>query len=208
MNGQDAEQDGASLLREFTPTAPRALDQPFKGSIQVVWPRDGKGAKPESLILNFMSPADGHKGHSPIDTPYLATTEDGSSYWGAVALRRKLPDTNKLTSLSSYKEIVDLLGAPTHLPLSGETDDKMAYDTVSWRLFSPLDINSIEILEVIVFRKTPLGGAPNNKYLIESYSVRRGTLTKNEQGGADQPATTPEQEGNQNPTPESETRPR
>lgn len=187
VNGQDAGTVKASLLLKFTPAESKVLDQPFYGSILVVWPKSVTGAKPESVRLNLMRPADGHNGHSPIDTPYLATTEDGISYWGAYALRPKLPDTSKLTSFSSYKEIVDLLGAPTNLPIGGETDDKWAFDSVSWRLFSPSNINSIEVLEVSVARKSPIAHDRSAKYLIDSYSVKRGTLTKSAPG-AGQPA--------------------
>lgn len=210
VNGQDAGTARASLLLKFTPAESKVLNQPFNGSIRVVWPKDESEAKPESVRLNFMRPADGHNGHSPIDTPYLATTENGSSYWGAFALRQKLPDTSKLTSFSSYKEIVELLGAPTHLPIGGETDDEWAYDSVSWRLFSPSNTDSIEVLEVSVARRSPLAGGRNDKYLIESYTVRRGTLTKSEQAGVGQPATRPklELEGGDKPQPESEGRSR
>jgi len=119
VSGQDAGTDRASLLLEFTPAVSKVLDRPFKGSIRVVWPKGEIEAKPESVHLNLMRPADDHNGHSPINTPYLATTEDGSSYWGAFALRPKLPDTIRLTLFSSYKEFVDLLGDPTHLPIGG-----------------------------------------------------------------------------------------
>lgn len=188
VKGQDAGTDRASLLLKFTPVVPKVLDRPFTGSIRVVWPKGEIEAKPEGVRLNLMRPADGHNGHSPIDTPYLATTKDGSSYWGAFALREKLPDTSKLTSFSSYKEIVDLLGAPTHLPIGGETDEKWAYDSVGWRLFSPSNLDSIVVLEVSVVRKSPIAGDRNAMYLIDSYSVRHGTLTKSEKDGAEQPA--------------------
>lgn len=182
----EAEPDEASLLLEFTPAASKVLDPPFEGSIRVVWPK--VDAKPERIRLNIMKPADGGKGHSPISTPYLATTEDGASYWGAFALRPKLPDTDKLTSFSSYEGMVELLGAPTHLPFSGETDDKWAHDSVSWRLFSPTDPDSLEVLEISVARKILLEGGRTDKYLIEWYSVSRGTLSKGDQAGAEQPA--------------------
>lgn len=184
----EAEHDEASLLLEFTPAASKVLDPPFEGSIRVVWPKGEVEAEPERVRLNFMKPADGGKGHSPIATPYLATTEDGASYWGAFALRPKLPDTGKLTSFSSYEGIVELLGAPTHLPLGGETDDKWACDSVSWRLFSPSDPDSLEVLEVSVARKFLLEGGRTDKYLIESCSVSRGFLSKGDQAGAGQPA--------------------
>lgn len=210
VNGQDAGTDRASLLLEFTPAVSKVLDRPFNGSIRVVWPKGEIEAQPESVRLNLMRPADGHNGHSPLDTPYLATTEDGSSYWGAFALRPKLPDTSKLTSFSSYKDIVDLLGAPTHLPIGGETDDKWAYDSVSWRLFSPSNLDSIVVLEVNIARKSPRADDRDAKCLIESYSVRSGTLAKSEQAGAGQPATRPvvEPEGNYKPQPEAEWRSR
>ena len=179
-NGQDAGggHDKAALLLDFTPTAPKVLDRPFDGWIRVVWPKGEAEVKPESVRLNLMKPADGHSGHSPIDSPYLATTEDGRSYWGAFALRPKLPDLNKLKPFTNYKDIVDLLGAPTHLPFSGQTDDKWGYDMVGWRFFTPLGQNTLEVLEVSVARKIPLGDAQDNRILIESYSVSRGTLTK------------------------------
>jgi hypothetical protein len=191
VNGEDAGQDKAALLREFTPAEAKVLEKPFEGSIRVVWPKDETGAepKPESVRLNLMRPADGHKGHSPIDTPYLATSENGSSYWGAFALRPTLPETGKLTSFSSYKEIIDLLGAPTHLPIGGETDDKWAYDMVSWRLFMPSDLDSLDVVEVNVFRKSSLGDARDEKkYVIDSYLVSRGTLTRGGKAGAPQHA--------------------
>jgi hypothetical protein len=195
VKGEDAGQDKAALLREFTPAEAKVLDKPFEGSIRVVWPKEGTEAKPESVRLNLMRPADGHHGHSPIDPPYLATSEDGSSYWGAFALRATLPETSKLSSFSSYKEIIDLLGAPTHLPIGGETDDKWAYDMVSWRFFSPTDLDSLEILEVGVARKSPLGSAAKDEYMIDSYSVSRGTLIRGEKASAPQPAAAVVQPG-------------
>jgi hypothetical protein len=192
--GEDAGQEKAALLREFTPVETKVLEPPFTGSIRVVWPKDEPEAKPENVRLNVMRPADGRDGHSPIDTPYLVTSEDGSSYWGAFALKPKLPETSKLTSFSSYKEVLDLLGVPTHLPIGGETDAKWAYDMVSWRWFTPSASDSIEILEVNVSRKSPLGDSRDEKYLIESYSVRRGILTKGKQADAGEPAAASEAE--------------
>jgi len=178
VSGQDAKSARDSLLTEFKATAPEVLDRPFSGMLQVVWPDEKKEGKHEIVRLNFLRPGDSGKGHSPINTPYLATTKDGKSYSGAFALRANLPATEHLTSFSDYKEIVRLLGAPTHLPFGGETDNGWAYDTVIWQLFAPTDADSIEILQIRIARKYRFGDVPDGKYLIESYSVSRGTLTK------------------------------
>ena len=120
-----------------------------------------------------------------------ATTDDGQSCRGAFALRAALPSTARLCDFSSSKEIVKLIGRPTHLPIDGDTDDQWAYDSVSWRLFCPVDSDTIDVIDASVARKSPLtqGGEP--VFSIASYRVQRGTLKKSEQAGADQPATKP-----------------
>lgn len=126
-------------------------------------------------IIDLSTPP---KGYLSINSPYLASTEDGNTYWNTFALRSDLPDTDKLTSISNYKEIVDLLGAPTLLPIRGDVDDKWAYDIVSWSLYTPLNSNSIKVLDITVARKSLLNNIQNDEYHIESYSVSIGILTK------------------------------
>lgn len=174
--GQETKTEKTALMRQFTPTTSRVLEKPFVGDLLTVWPKDQKKAATEKMNLNFLRPADEKKGHSPINTPYLATTEDGKSYGYIFALRADLPESKKLTSFKYYKEIIDLLGAPTALPLSGETDETWAYDSVSWRLFTPIDADTIEILQIYVARKFALEEFRKDEYLIESYTVSRGTL--------------------------------
>ena len=186
------EPDKELLLRAFSPAASQVLDQPFTGLIRAAGPGDVANAKPEHVSLNFLNPADTHQGYSPINTPYLAISEDGRSCMRPFALRPKLPETKELVSFSSYKEILDLLGPPTQLPFSGQTDDKWAYDMVSWRLFTPLSADGIEVLELNVGRKSPLGDSRDEKHVIESYSVSRGTLTKGKPSGTGEPAVRPE----------------
>ncbi len=176
LYGQETKTEKTALMREFTPAISKVLDKPFVGNLLPVWPKAPQKTTPESISLNFLRPADLQKGHSPINTPYLATTKDGKSYGNIFALRDKLPETNQLTSLKHYKEIIDLLGEPTALPFSGETDETWAYDSVGWRLFTPIDADTIEILQIYVARKFALVEFRKDEYVIESYTVSRGTL--------------------------------
>ena len=171
------------LVQEFTKDIPMVLEPPFTGKLHGVWPKDAGKSVPEAVRLDVLKPADRGDGFSPIRTPYLATSK-GESYWGAFALRPKLPDTKVLTSLKTYSAFVVLLGDPTHQPFSGETDDNWAYDTVSWRFFAPSKVDTIEILEISIARKQPIDGG---EYIIHSFSVRRGTLSKSKNAGMEQP---------------------
>lgn len=191
VHGEDGGVVKAPAASEFVTAASKVLERPYSGILRVVWPADRKDKKHEWVQLNFLRPADSGKDDSAIQTPSLATTEDGSSYWGAFLLRATLPDTEHLTSFASYKEMLKVLGPPTNLPVGGETDDKWAYDRVNWRFFAPAGEGSIDVLELSVSRKSPLGAHHDDSYLIESYSVRRGKLRRGEPAGDGRPAAGP-----------------
>ena len=179
----------SSLEKEFQVTMPTFLRTPFEGVLRDAI--DKKEDKYEVKKLNYLSPSDNGRGFGPINTFYIASSnDDGKSHWGAFALRHSLPTAAEVFAITDYEKLLKILGEVTHPPLDGEIDDESLYDTVSWRLFRPIDAKTIEVISVSVARKWHKKEA-KPKYQIEKCQVASGIFKKSEQAGADQPATKP-----------------
>jgi hypothetical protein len=167
------------LVEAFRVTAPRELDRPLVGALyRSYWLSKVKETAkvPEAMELEMIRPPDDHDSAISIKVPYLCRKGDTQVAGQRIALRERLPSESDVAALTNYHDVVKLLGAPTILPIGGETDDEWAYDAVTWRLFTPVTKWCVRVLDVSVHRKTRK--ANRNEVLMEVMAVGGGMFAE------------------------------
>ncbi len=186
--------------RGFYTEEARILDQPYHGTLAPVFTNCANfGRRAAPIVLNYMLPPEGAKGSSPDGVSFLASTKDGTEYWDKHAYRSELPTQEELAALSTFEEFVAVLGPPTDHPSDGRTEGDWGYDTVVWRLFTPVDETNISVIHVTLHRKWNTTGAIP-VYTIDCFGIRGGGL---EGGGAGPLFPLPGQPGSIGPIVES-----
>ena len=98
-----------NLFQEFIVKEVKLLEKPFTGQLITIskYNRDTEN-KEEVITLNLVCPPDAG-GHSPIQSSYLAISDDNNvnSRRGGWALKSKLPNNSIITSFRSDKDIID-----------------------------------------------------------------------------------------------------
>jgi hypothetical protein len=167
------------LVEAFRVTAPKELERPLVGALyRSYWLSKVKETAkvPEAMELEMIRPGDADDSAISIKVPYLCRKGNEQVAGQRIALRERLPRERDVAALTNYDDVVKLLGAPTILPIGGETEDEWAYDAVTWRLFTPVTKWCVRVLDVSVHRKTRK--ANRNEVLMEVMSVGGGMFTE------------------------------
>jgi hypothetical protein len=182
------------VVKQFTSLHAEVLDHPFVGDLKKIFATQPMGAEwVEAIRLNFLAPTNPGEGFYRNHTPFLALTSDqGKSHDAGFGLRTAWPsaeDLAELTQAKSYAALVKLLGPPTHVGKRSaivgieKGKDFGIYHRIWWKLFRPVDADTIEIFDLTVDRvaqhsKGVFHFDKEDEVTITALQIRLGTLKR------------------------------